>query len=75
MTHQSEAMSQAGTISAGPFQLPYIIKGTGQSAIVIGCSRYYQRAFSQNLRRHLRLVFMDHRGFAPSPGPGRTTER
>ena len=74
MTHQSAAASQAGTISAGPFQLPYIIEGTGQSAIVIGSSRYYQRAFSQNLRRHLRLVFMDHRGFAPSPGPVDTSE-
>jgi proline iminopeptidase len=73
MTHQSTATSQAGTISAGPFQLSCIIEGTGQS-IVIGSSQYYQRAFSPNLRRHLRLVFMDHRGFAPSPGPVDTSE-
>ena len=68
------ATSQAGRISAGPFQLPYAIEGMGQPAIVIGSSRYYQRAFSQNLRRHLQLVFMDHRGFAPSPGPVDTSE-
>ena len=43
--------------------------GMGQPAIVIGSARYYQRAFSQDLRRHLRLAFIDHRGFAPSPGP------
>lgn len=74
MTHQSTAPSHAGTISAGPFQLPYTIEGTGQTAIVIGSCQYYQRAFSQNLRRHLRLVFMDHRGFAPSPGPVAASE-
>jgi proline iminopeptidase len=34
----------------------------------------YQREFSQNLRKHLQLVFMDHRGFAPSPGPVDTSE-
>lgn len=66
--------SQAGAISAGPFQLPYIIEGTGPSTIVIGSSQYYRRVFSQNLRRHLRLIFMDHRGFAPSPGPVDTSE-
>ena len=69
MEHQPTTSAYAGTISAGPFELAYVIEGTGQPAIVIGSSRYYQRAFSQNLRNHLRLVFMDHRGFAPSPGP------
>jgi proline iminopeptidase len=67
-------MPQRGTISTGAFQLPYVIEGTGPAAIVIGSNRYYQRAFSQNLRKHLRLVFMDHRGFAPSPGPVDTSE-
>lgn len=74
MTYQPTATAYAGMISAGPFQLPYVIEGTGPSAIVIGSSRYYPRAFSQNLRKHLRLVFMDHRGFAPSPGPVDTSE-
>jgi proline iminopeptidase len=68
MAHQATSSAYAGTISAGPFRLPYIVEGTGRPAIVIGSLRYYQRAFSQNLRNHLRLVFMDHRGFAPSPG-------
>lgn len=58
-----------GTIKAGPFTLPYRIEGTGHPTIVIGSARYYVRVFSQRLRDHLRLVFMDHRGFAPSPGP------
>jgi proline iminopeptidase len=74
MAHTQQAHADAGTISAGPFRLPYRIEGTGHPTIVIGSSRYFQRAFSQNLRDHLRLVFMDHRGFAPSPGPVDTSE-
>jgi len=66
--------ANTGTISAGPFELPYLIEGAGHPAIVIGSLRYYQRVFSQHLRNHLRLVFMDHRGFAPSPGPVDTSE-
>ena len=58
-----------GTIPAGPFTLPYRIEGTGHPTLVIGSSLYYPRVFSQHLRDHLRLVFVDHRGFAPSPGP------
>jgi proline iminopeptidase len=58
-----------GAITAGAFTLPYRVEGTGHPAIVIGSSLYYPRVFSRNLRDHLRLVFMDHRGFAPSPGP------
>src|SRR5437879_9632379 len=74
MAHQATSSAYAGMISAGPFRLPYIVEGTGRPAIVIGSSRYYQRAFSQNLRKHLQLVFMDHRGFVPSPGPVDTSE-
>jgi proline iminopeptidase len=36
---------------------------------VIGSARYYPRVFSQTLREHLRLVFLDHRGFAAAPSP------
>ena len=63
-----------GTVSVPPFQLPYIIEGNGQPAIVVGSSKYYPRAFSKNLRNHLRFVFMDHRGMAPSPGQVDTSE-
>ena len=35
---------------------------------MIGSAIYYPRVFSQGLRKHLRLVFLDHRGFAPAPG-------
>ena len=65
----NSAVVDEGTIEAGPFTLRYRIEGTGHPTIVIGSSLYYPRAFSQRLRDHLRMVFMDHRGFAPSPGP------
>ena len=66
---QAKPAPEAGSIDADGFRLRYRIEGTGLPAIVIGSSAYYPRAFSQNLRKHLRLVFMDHRGFGVSPGP------
>ena len=63
------AQQDRGTIRADEFQLRYEIHGTGTPAIVIGSSVYLLRAFARNLREHLRMVFMDHRGYAPSPGP------
>jgi pimeloyl-ACP methyl ester carboxylesterase len=33
-------------------------------ALVIGSAVYYPRVFSQRLRRSLKLIFADHRGFA-----------
>jgi proline iminopeptidase len=76
-SHVSENTSQApaiATISAGPFKLRYVIEGTGHPAIVVGSSYYYPRVFSKKLRNHLQFIFMDHRGFAPSPGPVATSE-
>jgi proline iminopeptidase len=62
------AAGDTGTVAAGPFRLGYRIEGTGRPAIVIGSSVYYPRVFSQELRKQLRLVFLDHRGFTASPG-------
>jgi proline iminopeptidase len=66
--------SESGTISSGQFDLEYRIEGQGPTAIVIGLPNYYARVFSQNLRSHLRLVFLDHRGTAASPGKVDTAE-
>jgi proline iminopeptidase len=64
----SEAKADSGTVTSDGFQLRYIAEGTGHPALVIGGALLQSRIFSDNLRRHLRLVFADHRGFAPSPG-------
>ena len=53
-----------GTIRSGPFALAYSIEGGGTPALVIGSAVYYPRVFSQNLRQSLKLIFIDHRGFA-----------
>lgn len=53
-----------GFIQSDKFKLQYSIEGSGKPALVIGNAIYYPRTFSQNLRNHLQLVFVDHRGFA-----------
>ena len=70
----TQAVPDIGTIAAGEFRLRYRIEGRGTPAMVIGSAVFYPRVFSQNLRKHLRLVFLDHRGFAPSPGRVDATE-
>jgi pimeloyl-ACP methyl ester carboxylesterase len=61
--------SHSGSIEAGGFYLRYQIEGVGTPTIVIGSARKEPRLFSQHLREHLRLVFLDHRGFAVAPSP------
>lgn len=61
------------TIEINRFKLNYTIEGKGIPSIVIGSSIYYPRTFSQHLRNHLRLIFMDHRGFTPAHGPLETS--
>jgi proline iminopeptidase len=70
----AQAEVETGTIVSGPFQLRYHTEGTGKPAIVIGSAVYLPRGFSQNIRKHLQMVFLDHRGYAPSPGPMDATE-
>jgi proline iminopeptidase len=53
-----------GTIVRDGYQLAYSIEGTGPTALVIGSAIYYPRTFSQELRKKLRLVFIDTRAFA-----------
>jgi proline iminopeptidase len=57
-----------GTIQSGPFELAYRVEGEGMPALVIGSAVYYPRVFSQSLRQWLKLIFMDHRGFAQPRG-------
>ncbi len=68
-TDMKKKMSNKGIVEINGFKLHYTIEGTGTLALVIGSALYYPRTFSQNLRKHLKLVFIDHRGFVPSPEP------
>jgi proline iminopeptidase len=60
-------MEKTGSIDIDGFKLKYRIEGEGPDTLVIGSALYYPRSFSQNLRKSLRLHFVDYRGFAEGP--------
>ena len=60
-------MDSQGVIDIEGFKLGYSIEGTGIPTLVIGSSIYYPRTFLGDIRQHLQLIFIDHRGFVPPP--------
>ncbi|MGV3558672.1 MAG: alpha/beta fold hydrolase [Larkinella arboricola] len=62
-------MNTTGIVEIEGFRLGYKVEGAGIPALVIGSTVYYPRTFVGNLRQHLQLIFIDHRGFVPPP-PG-----
>ena len=61
------AQIEEGKIDSDGFYLGYTQKGSGPAALVVGSSMYYPRAFSDELHKHLRMVYVDHRGFTRPP--------
>jgi len=61
------AEENTGSCVSDGFTLRHVAQGTGPTALVIGSSIYYPRTFSQSLRSHLRMVFLDHKGFGVAP--------
>lgn len=55
-----------GVIELDGARLPYRVEGRGIPTIVLASSVYYPRTFSQNLREHLQLAFVDLRHWVPS---------
>ncbi len=45
--------------------LNYFIEGKGIPCMVIGLAQYYPPVISQELRKHFKFVFVEHRGLAP----------
>jgi proline iminopeptidase len=66
VTDPATAHPRTGEIEVGGARLPYRIEGRGQPCLVLGSVAYYSRVFSQSLRDHLQLVFVDLRHFAAS---------
>lgn len=64
---KTAAEIKTGTIDTERFSLRYYIEGKGRQTIVIGRSLYYPRTFFQNIRKHLCIAFIDHRGFGIPP--------
>lgn len=64
---EKNILPNKGFIEINGYQLRYSIEGSGLPTLVIGSEIYYPRTFSKNLRKHLKLIFMDHRGFGIAP--------
>jgi len=58
-----------GVIEVDGSQLNYVIEGEGIPCLVLGSSIYYPRTFSNNLRQHLKMYFVDMKWFAKGYGP------
>lgn len=54
----------SGHLAYDGFDFGYCLDGEGKPLLIVGSSIYYPRTFSADLRRHRRLCFIDHRGFA-----------
>ena len=59
--------NDGGTVDIDGFKLRYQVEGSGLPTIVIGSTVEHPRTFSSNLREHLQLIFVDHRGFTRLP--------
>ncbi len=60
----AEEQASAGVIKVDNSQLSYVIEGEGQACLVIGSSIYYPRTFSEDLKKHLKMYFVDLKWFA-----------
>jgi len=60
---------QYGYINIDGSDLDYVIEGEGKVCLVIGSSVYYPKTFSQELRKHLKMYFVDLKWFAKNYKP------
>jgi proline iminopeptidase len=59
---------ERGTITIDGVRLNYVAEGKGTPCLVIGSSVYYPRIYSQQLRKSLRLYFVDMRWYVSDKG-------
>jgi proline iminopeptidase len=60
----AQQQTEKGQINIDGVQLQYVAEGTGTPCLVIGSSVYYPRVFSENLKKSLKMYFVDMRWFA-----------
>lgn len=58
--------SESGYVTITGGKIHYSVEGSGLPCIITSSSVYHSRTFSKELRKHLKLVFMDSRIFAPT---------
>jgi proline iminopeptidase len=57
-------LGSSGDLQVHGATLHYVVQGRGTPCLVLGSSIYYPRTFSQHLRKHLKLIFVDMPWFA-----------
>lgn len=60
--------TERGSVTIDGVKLNYVAEGSGTPCLVIGSSVYYPRIFSQQLRKSLKLYFIDLRWFVSDKG-------
>nr|BFD67551.1 alpha/beta hydrolase [Bdellovibrio sp. HAGR004] len=71
---KKDSTDLSGQIDKDDFNLRFVVQGQGLNTLVLGSSVFYPRTFSQSLRQHLRLGFVDYRGFAATAKPFNRTD-
>lgn len=69
LSAKAEYTCKQGCIERDGYTVSYSIEGQGKPIVILGSVIYYQQIFSQNLRKHAQLIFIDHRGFTSSKNP------
>jgi proline iminopeptidase len=65
----SQDHNNGGSITIDGSVLNYVVEGEGKPCLVIGSSVYYPKTFSKELRKHLRMYFVDMKWFAKDYKP------
>ncbi|TCS93844.1 alpha/beta fold hydrolase [Hazenella coriacea] len=60
-------MNNNGIIEIDGFRFVYQIEGEGVPVLVVGSKVYYPQLFSKEIRKDLKLIFIDHRGHVKPP--------
>jgi len=64
---ENESVSDNGSIIVNGSRLDYKTEGEGIPCLVIGSSVYYPRTFSDSLKKHLKMYFVDLPWFSEEP--------
>ena len=65
----SAQMPTNGVVEVNGAELAYVREGRGFPLLVVGSATYYPKAFSDGLRQHFNLIFIDSRHFAAGYEP------
>lgn len=60
-------MEKRGIVIIDGFELAYRIEGEGIPVLVVGSEAYYPQLFSEEIKKEVKLIFIDHKGFVDSP--------